>query len=375
MKKTKVPFGNPDIRSEDYIRMNRAIKSGWLTHGPNNKLLEDLFCKFTKAKYSTTVSNCTSGLHLSCLALGLKKGDEVIVPAQTHVATAHAAELTGAKIVFADVDKLTGNISLKEIKKKVNKRTKCVMTVHMSGYPCEMREIVNFCKKKKIFMIEDCAHGLGSKIKNKHVGNFGICGVFSFYPTKQITCGEGGVVISNDKSFINKIKIMKAIGVNTPPELRKKPGIYDVTSIGLNYRLTDFQAALAVGQMKRYPSNLSKRKKNVKEYMRHLLKNEKILFQEYKKEHSYFIFQIFLENKKTRDNLMSDLKKNDIGSSIHYATSVPFMSYYKKKYKISNSSFPNAKSYGENSISLPVHQKITRSMIKRVCEFINKKII
>ena len=374
MKKIKVPFGSPDIKSEDLSRMIKAIKSGWLTHGPNNKLLENLFCKYTKAKFSTTVSNCTSGLHLACLALNLKKGDEVIVPAQTHVATAHAAELTGAKVVFADVDILTGNITLNQIKKKISKNTKCLIAVHMSGYPCEMEKIVNLCKKKNIFIIEDCAHGIGSRIKNKHVGNFGICGVFSFYPTKQITCGEGGVVISNNKSFIDKIKTMKAIGVNTPPELRKKPGIYDVTSIGLNYRLTDFQAALAVGQMRRYPANLLKRKENVKEYIRLLSNNKNVIFQRYSNEHSYFIFQIFLKNKKTRDSLMSDLKQNEIGASIHYATIVPFMSYYRKKHKFSFTSFPNAKLYGDNSISLPVHQKITKNMITKVCKLINKTV-
>ena len=116
MKKLNIPFGRPDIRTEDYKRLKNSIKSGWLTHGPNSKILENLFKGYTNSKYATTVSNCTSGLHLACLALGLKAGDEVIVPAQTHVATAHAAELTGAKVVFTDVDKLTGNISLSQIK-------------------------------------------------------------------------------------------------------------------------------------------------------------------------------------------------------------------------------------------------------------------
>ena len=375
MKKYKVPFGSPDIRREDLILMTRAIKSGWLTHGPNSKFLEKLFSKYTNAKFSTTVSNCTSGLHLSCMALGLKKGDEVIVPAQTHVATAHAAEITGAKVIFSDVDKITGNITLSEIKKKISKKTKCLIVVHMAGYPCEMKNILNFCKKKNIFIIEDCAHALGTRENNVHVGNFGVCGVFSFYPTKQITTGEGGVVISNNREFINKIKIMKAIGVDTPPEIRKKPGIYDVSSLGLNYRLTDFQAALAIGQIKRYSKSLMKRKENVKEYIKHLNFNKEIIFQKFEKNHSYFIFQIFLKSKIKRDNLILHLKKKKIGTSIHYATAVPFMSYYKKKYKIKNKSFQNAKIYGDCGISLPVHQKISKKMIKYVCETINRKLI
>ena len=375
MKKLYIPFGKPDIRTEDYNRLKNSIRSGWLTHGPNSKILEKLFKKFTKSKYATTVSNCTSGLHLACLALGLKAGDEVIVPAQTHVATAHAAELTGAKVVFTDVDELTGNISLSQIKKKITNKTKCILTVHMSGFACSMNEIYKFCKKKKIFIIEDCAHGLGTKFNGIHVGNFGICGVFSFYPTKQITTGEGGVVISNNKKFIDKIKVIKAIGVDTPPEKRKIPGVYDVTNLGLNYRLTDFQSALAIGQLKRYNKSLLKRKLNAKEYLKLLSKNKNIKFQNFQNDHSYFIFQIFLKNKKTRDRLILELKKKGIGSSIHYAKCVPSMSYYKKKYKLKLNHFKNAKSYGDTSISLPVHQYISKKMIRNICSFINKKTI
>ena len=122
----------------------------------------------------------------------------------------------------------------------------------MAGYPCDVTNIIKICKKKNIKLIEDCAHSLGTTYKKRPAGNFGICGVFSFYPTKQITTGEGGMVITNNKKLIDKIKVLKALGVNTPPELRKKQGIYDVTNLGLNYRMTDFQAALGVGQINRY---------------------------------------------------------------------------------------------------------------------------
>ena len=369
-----VPFSKPDILNSDIKRVSKAIKSGWLTHGKNSQEFEKLFCKYTRAKFSTTVSNCTSGLHLACIAIGLKKGDEVIVPAQTHTATAHAAELTGAKVVFADVDQLTGNIMFSEILKKTTKKTKCVIVVHMAGYPCDMKKISDYCKNKKIKLIEDCAHAIGTTYKKKHVGNFGICGVFSFYPTKQITTGEGGIFITNNKKLINKIKILKALGVNTPPELRKKQGIYDVTNLGLNYRLTDFQAALAIGQLKRYRSNLNKRKKNAKKYIYNLSKIYGLRLQKYNHNHSYFIFQIFFSSKKIRDKILLIFKKYDIGSSIHYATPVPLMSYYKNKYNLSSKEFPNAKKYGEIGISLPVHPFITGKMIKFVSEIIKKNI-
>ena len=257
-----IPFSSPDINEQDIESVAKVIKSGWLTHGNYSELLETLFCQYTGAKYATTVSNCTAGLHLSCLAAGFSKGDEVIVPAQTHVATAHAVEYTGAKPVFIDVDSITGNIKWELINSKLSKNTKGIITVHMAGHPCNMSEIKKICNRNDIQLIEDCAHAIGTVYKDKHVGNFGKAGCFSFYPTKQITTGEGGVVISNDRKFIEKIKSLKAFGIDTPLKLRKKPGIYDVKDLGYNYRMTDFQAALGAGQIERYAENLKKRKSN-----------------------------------------------------------------------------------------------------------------
>ncbi len=361
-----IPFSKPDINRFDLKRVENSIKSGWLTHGPNTKKFEKIFCSFTKSKFSTTVSNCTSGLHLACIALGLKKGDEVIVPAQTHAATAHAAELTGAKVIFADVDPLNGNILVAQILKKINKKTKCIIVVHMAGFACEMDKIVNICNKHNIELIEDCAHAIGTKFKKKHAGTFGSCGVFSFYPTKQITTGEGGILITNKKKIVDKIKVLKALGVNTPPELRKRQGIYDVTNLGLNYRLTDFQAALAIGQIIRYKKNINYRQKNAKKFINIFSNLSKIRIQKFNKNHSYFVCQIFFSSEKLRDRVMKIFKKKKIGCSIHYATPVPLMTYYKKKYGFKKGDFPNAEKYGKTSISLPVHQYINNKMIKTI---------
>ena len=367
-----IPFSKPDINHKDLKRVVNTIKSGWLAHGKNSEKLENLFLNFTKSKFCTTVSNCTTGIHAVCMAIGLNADHEVIVPAQTHVATAHAAAMTGAKIKFADVNDLTGNIMFSEIKKLTTKKTKCIIVVHMAGYSCEMNRIVKFCKKKNIFLIEDCAHGLGTIYKKKHVGNFGIAGVFSFYPTKQITTGEGGILITNKKDLIKKVRVLKALGVNTPPELRKKQGIYDVTNLGLNYRLTDFQAALAIGQILRYKKNINSRHENAKKFISIFSNLSKVKFQKFERNHSYFVFQIFLNSKKLRDNIMNVFKKKNIGCSIHYATPVPLMSYYRKKYNYKRGDFPNAEKYGSTSISLPVHQSINEKMIKSIYKILNK---
>ena len=370
----KVPFSSPDITEQDIKAVVDAIKSGWLAHGDYSELLEDLFCEYTGARFATTVSSCTAGLHLSCLAAGFTKNDEVIVPAQTHVATAHAVEYTGAKPVFADVNPINGNIQLESIKAKLSNRTKGIIPVHMAGYPCKMDEIQKLCKDNSLILIEDCAHALGSVLNNTHVGNFGKSGCFSFYPTKQITTGEGGIVISNDENFINQIKTLKAFGIDTPPKLRLKPGFYDVMSLGFNYRMTDFQAALGVGQIKRYSMNLQKRQTNAKTYLSTLEHIDNICFPDFNSDCSYFLFQIIISGNNDRDKIVRYLTKKGIGVSIHYATPVPYMSYYQNKYGFVIGEFKNAENYSKKNISLPVHSKIKEAEIDYICDILIKLV-
>ena len=367
-----IPFSAPDINDDDLKAVESVIRSGWLAHGKYSERLEELFCEYTGAEYATTVSNCTAGLHLSCLTAGFGPGDEVIVPAQTHTATAHAVEFTGAKAVFADVNPLSGNLLLNELEAKLSSATKGMIPVHMAGHPCAMKEISEFCDAHTLVLIEDCAHAIGTMTNGKHAGNNGITGCFSFYPTKQITTGEGGVVISNDEGVIEKVKKLKAFGINTPPELRTKPGVYDVKSLGYNYRMTDFQAALGVGQMERYAENVAGRRKNAELYCELLKNRNGISFTEYSDDHSYFLFQIILDNSVDRDKVLLGLKENGIGVSIHYATPVPLMSYYKNKYGYRIEDFPNAVHYGDQSISLPVHAMLSGKDVEHVCNTLIK---
>jgi len=363
-----IKFSKTNIRAEDLKLVNKVIKSGWLTHGKYNGLFENEIKKFTKAKYCINVSSCTAALHLSCIASGFKKGDEVIVPAITHTATAHAVEYTGAKVIFGDIERISGNIDLKGIKKKITKKTKGIMLVHMGGYPCDLNKILSFCKKKNITVIEDCAHALGTKYKKKHVGNFGTSGCFSFYPTKQVTTGEGGAVITNSKKIFLKIKKLKAFGIDKDVKERKKQGDYDVKSLGFNYRMTDFQAALGYRQMLIYEKNLKKRQDIAKRYIKKLSKNKKIIFLPFSKNCSYFVFQIFTKN---RDAILKELKNKGIGVSVHYLNPLPNMTYYKKKYNLKSKNYKNANLYGNTNISLPVYPKLTYFEVDSICKTIN----
>jgi len=306
-------------------------------------------------------------LHLSCLASGFKKGDEIIVPAQTHTATAHAIEYTGAKAIFVDVDFLTGNLTLDQIKKKVTPKTKGIIIVHMAGYPCEANSILKFCKKNKIILLEDCAHALGTYENKKHVGNFGNSGSFSFYPTKQITTGEGGMLITNDKKFYNKIKKLKAFGIDKDITERNKPGDYDVKSLGYNYRMTDFQAALGFKQLINYKANLKRRHEIAKRYTKNLRNIDKIQIMPYSKNCSFFVFQIF---SKKRDEIIKVFKEQNIGFSIHYLNPLTKMSFYKKKYKLFSKNFKNANNYGLMNISLPNYPKLKNSEVDFICKSI-----
>ena len=188
--------------------------------------------------------------------------------------------------------------------------------------------------------------------------------MFFFYPTKQITTGEGGIVITNKKNIYLKIKKLKAFGIDKDLNERKKVGFYDVKKLGFNYRMTDFQAAMGYFQLKRYKKNLLKRKKIANYYSKHLIKEKKIKFPKFSKDNSYFIFQILCNN---RDKIAQDLKKLNIGTSIHYATQLPKMSYYKKKYNLNLKNFKNAEAYAKNNISLPNYPKLKYSEIKFIC--------
>ncbi len=367
----EIKFSKINVSQKDINLVGKIIKSGWLTHGKFTKRFEDQFKKFTKSKYSISVSSCTAGLHLSCLASGFKKGDEIIVPAQTHTATAHAVEYTGAKAVFADVEKSTGNILLKSIIKNYTKKTKGVIIVHMAGYPCDLKEIVKFCKSKKLVLLEDCAHAVGTKYEKKHVGNYGLTGSFSFYPTKQITTGEGGMVITNDKKIFEKIKKLKAFGIDKDIKDRKKQGDYDVKFLGYNYRMTDFQAALGVSQILNYKKNLNMRHILAKRYLFNLSKVKNIKCMPYSKDCSYFIFQIFCKN---RDKILKELKKLNIGVSVHYSNALPLMSYYKSKYNLNLRKYQNSIKYGYENISLPVYPKLKIREVDKICKTITRLV-
>ena len=317
-----IPFGKPLIDKSEIDSVNKTIKSKILVHGPKATEFENSFKSFTKSKHAITVSNCTTGMNLIYFSLGIGKGDEVIVPAQTHIATAHAVEFTGAKAVFVDCDIKTGNLTLEKIKKKVTKKTKAICVVHFLGIPVDIKEIKAYAKKNKLFLIEDCALALGAKYYDRHVGTIGDAGVFSFYPVKHICTGEGGMIITNNNKIAKKLRLIKAFGVNKTFSQRKTPGLYNSNYLGTNYRMSEIHCSLGVSQMKKIKFFLKKRKHNFN-YLLTSIKSKKIQIIDSNNNQlksSHYCFSIVLKENisNKRNQIIKKLNNNGIGTSIYY---------------------------------------------------------
>lgn len=372
-----IRFATPLINFKEKNEVLKVLNSGIYSQGKKCKKFEEDFKKYTKAKFATSVNSCTSGMHLFYYSLGIGKGDEVIVPAQTHTATAHAVELTGAKPVFIDCNLEDGNIDIRKIEKKINKKTKAICVVHFLGFPVELDKLKNITRKHKIYLLEDCALSLGAKYKNIHTGLWGDAGVFSFYPTKQITSGEGGMIITNNKKIYEKVKIQKSLGVKQSFLERKIPGIYDTIDVGFNYRMSEIHAAIGIEQLKKFPLFLKIRKKNFL-YLRNeieKLNDLKILYSSRKNStNAYYCLNILLKNKtfKQRNDLILKLKKNNIIVTVNYPQPVPRMEYYKKKYKYNKREFYNAETISDKSISLPLGPHLKKNDLRIILDNLKK---
>ncbi len=377
MKFKQVPFGKPMIGKEEIKAVNNVIKNPILVHGSRTIDFENIFCKYTGAKFSISVSSCTAGMHLFYFAMGIGKGDEVIVSAQTHVATAHAVELTGAKAVFVDSNNIDGNIDINKIIKKINKNTKAICVVHYLGIPCDMKKISEITKKYKLLLLEDCALAIGSTVNQKHVGLVGDAGVFSFYPVKHITTAEGGMIITNNEILSKKLRLLKAFGVDRSHGKRSVPGIYNVKELGFNYRMSEINAAIGYEQVKKIKKFSKIRKRNflLLKKLLYKIKNLKIIDNKINiNKSSYYCLSVLLpiNIKNYRDQILLELKKKGVGCSVYYPHPVPRLDFYKKKYGFNLKNFVNASYFSDYSIALPVGPHVNSNHIKFIASnFIN----
>ena len=376
--KIKVPFFYPSISKDDQLAVKNALNSPLLTDGPLLKKFESNFARFTGAKYAIGVSNATSALHLSLKALGITKGDEVIIPDMTFVATASSILFTGATPVVADIDNDL-NISIESIEKNITKKTKAILPVHFAGKICNINKIKKIARNNNLKLIEDCAHGIGTREGKKHVGTFGNAGCFSFYPTKNFTTIEGGMVITNSKDIAKYVTTARNHGLTKTLSNRfssGKPWDYDVIEPGYNYRLDEIRSALGINQLKRVKKLNLLRKNAAKYYYLKLKDINEIEIPEILNynNHVYHLYIIKIKNNSriSRDDLFEKLLSAGIRTSVHYKPLHKFTMFVKKGKKY-DSVLKSEKAYSE-IISLPMYPSITKKEQDIVIETIKNSL-
>ena len=360
-----INLASPNIKNSDIKRLVSVLKSGNLVEGSNVVKFEKKLSDFTKILNSVVVSSATAGLQLILKALEIKKDDYVIVPTFTFPATANAVENVGANTIFCDVDIDTYVINPqtleKTIKSNLDKNIKAIIIVHEFGYPAKMKEISEIAKKYNLRLIEDAACALGTISDDYHVGYYSDGAVFSFHPRKAITSGEGGAVVSRDKELIEKIKVLKNHGIK-----RTTDGI-DFIEAGLNYRMTDFQAALIIGQLNRFDKELKKRKKLANIYYKELKDTNGIKLPKFDSEHSWQSFMIVLDKDINRNELILRLLDKGIQTNLG-AQSLPMLEYFGLKYKTKRKEYKNSKILFEQGLVLPLYGKLKKINIKSICQ-------
>jgi perosamine synthetase len=355
-----IPFARPWITDADRAAVQRVLEGHILTHGPECKSFENEFAAFVgDGAHAVTVSSCMAALHLACLEFGFGPGDEVIVPAETHIATVHAVEWVGATPVFVDPELATGNITAAGIAAAVTPRTKGIIVVHFVGIPCDMPAIAAVAAERRLKLIEDCALAVGSRWGGRHVGLFGDAGCFSFYPVKHITTAEGGMFVSRNADVTARVAQLRAFGVDRTHSERAIPGMYDVPSLGLNYRMSEMQAALGRTQAARIQENLDRRRANFTRLRDQIagLRGVRLLDATRAEAiNSHYCATVVLEGDlaRCRADVMRALTVAGVGTSIYYPHPVPRMAYYREKYGYDASRFQQAAAISDCGIALPV---------------------
>lgn len=354
-----IAFGKPVIGDEERRAVMEVLDGTQLVHGPRAKQFETDFAAFVGGGQALSTASCTAGLHLAYVYLGIGPGDEVLVPAQTHVATAHSVEYTGAKPVFVDADADTGNIDVAQIEAAITPRTKAISVVHYLGLPVDMDRVMAIARKHKLFVVEDCALAVGGRFKGKHVGLIGDVGVFSFYPVKHITTAEGGMFITRHDDIAARVQRLKAFGYDKMLGERVVPGLYDVDMLGYNYRMNEIEAAIGVEQLKRIDGFLKRRANNdaaLRKALAGISEVRPLADGGGNFEHAHYCLAIILDDSIAgkRFDIISGLREAGVGTSMYYPGPVPHLKYYRDKYKLGGTAFPNATRISQQSIALSV---------------------
>lgn len=372
----RIPLFNLNFDGKEAQAAYDTIQSGWISTGPKCEELEKMFVDMFHVNYAVSTSNCTDALHLCCLVSGVKPGDEVICPSLTFAASANCIRYAGATPVFCDI---VGpehiNIDPKEIEKKITDKTKAILVVHMAGFPCKIDEIMAIAKKHNLKVIEDACHGPLSEYKGKKLGTIGDCAAFSFFSNKNISTGEGGMFISNNKEMADKARLLRSHGMTTMSYQRAggHATAYDIVELGYNFRLDDIHAAIAIEQLKKLPSDLEQRIAVRKRYIELLSKVENVVvpFADNTEFTSNYIMPIVITKGtvEDRDAIRNKIHEAGVQTSVHYPAIHRFSIY--KDY---GAVLPQTEYVTDHEITLPMYAALSMEDVEYIVNVVDKAI-
>lgn len=373
-----IPYGLQWIDDDDIYEVISVLKSDWITTGPKIKEFEDVLCEYIGCKYCTAVNSGTSALDIAVQSLDLPIGSEIITTPFTFVATSNAVIYNGLKPVFADICSDTFNIDPEDIRKKITRNTKAIIYVDYAGQPCDIKAIKEIADEFDLNLIEDACHSIGAEYKNKKVGNFADLTVFSFHPVKHITTGEGGAVVTNNEELHEKLALLRTHGIDKDARDRYGPDAswaYDMKYLGRNYRITDFQAALGISQLKKLDGFINRRSELALKYNELLSDIDAVRLPVVRSnvKHAWHIYTILLDESINRDDFFKYMRASGIGVNVHY---IPIYrhSYYVNNFKFNKNNFPVSENVFTRIVTLPLFPRMKEQQVKYVAASILRAI-
>ena len=372
-RENRIIFGAPLLGEAEVASVTECIRSRWIGLGERVARFEQQFAEYKQAPYAAATGSCSAALHLVLVALGITSGDEVIVPSMTFCSTAHAIVHAGATPVLVDCDRETMNIDPSLIEGSITPRTKAMMVVHMCGRSCEMGPILEIARKHGLKVVEDCAHAIEATYHGQPAGLMGDAGCFSFYPTKSITTGDGGMVISQDRDLIARVKLLSYNGIATNTWTRFAEGVpgYEVLAAGFKYYMTDMEAALGLPQLPLLEERRAQRERLWFAYNKQLEGTPVVVPRtaDVESRHAYHLYTPLLQLEKLsvdRHQIVSAMEAENIGVGIHYEP-VHSQPYYRERLGYRDEDLPNASYIGRRTISLPLSAGMAEEDAADVC--------
>ena len=358
-----IPYGTQWIDENDINEVVSVLKSDWITTGPKIKEFEDALCSYIGCRYCVSVNSGTSALDIAVQSLELPEGSEVITTPFTFVATSNAIIYNGLKPVFADICINTFNIDPEDIRRKITKDTKAIIYVDYAGQPCDIKAIKDIADEFDLFLIEDACHALGAEYNGRKVGNFADMTVFSFHPVKHITTGEGGAVVTNNKELYEKLLLLRSHGIDKNTQERYGPNAswaYDMKYLGRNYRITDFQAALGISQLKKLDFFIKRRQEIADKYNETFADVTEIVTQNTESimSHGWHLYTILLDGGIDRNDFFTRMRGKNIGVNLHYIPIYKF-TYYKNNFKFDDNEYPVTEDIFKRIVTLPLFPSMT----------------